>query len=552
MTVDPYLPPTPSPGENWYQDDPALRRLLASRLAPHVWKEVEARLLALGRVAPEEVDPLARVADARQPVLAADGSVVLDPSYAKLQALAREHRVFTLAWHPLAGEARAPRLACLALGYVYAQAECGYFCPACMTDGAAYVLDRHAPQLRGKYVPRLVQLSAEGAYEGAMFLTERTGGSDVGATGTTARHAPDGSWRLTGDKWFASNANAEVILTLARMPGGAPGTRGLGLFVVPARLPDGRPNPGLRRVRLKQKLGVRSMATAEVELRDAHAELVGGENAGFKMMAEMVNLSRLYNAVASVAIARRALREGQRNGAHRHAFGKPLAQQPLYARSVAALANDVRGALAFVLDTADTFDRASDGDEEAYHLMRSLTPLAKAETARLAVRAASEACEFLGGNGYCEEWVTPRLLRDAQVLPIWEGTTNVQALDFLRACAKDGAADILAAHSTRLLDGLATPEAALLREAWRAWRSDATARRAPAEMEVAALRLLTRAYHLRCATLLAHDARDGDAEAAAHAAAYAARHVRGDEAEFDRLVLQEGARLAGWPTDAPL
>lgn len=552
MAATPYLPPEPDESEDWARDDARiLARFVSPRLPPGAWKELETRLDALGRAAPREVDPHARLADAHPPELTPEGALRFHPSYLRLQALAREHRVFTQAWHPLGELPRGTRLATFALGYLYAQAECGYYCPACMTDGAAWVLSRHAAgTLAPALVPRLVQDVVVGAYEGAMFLTERTGGSDVGATTTTARPAEDGgTWRLTGDKWFASNAGADVTLTLARMPGGAPGTRGLGLFALPARLPEGSPNPGLRRVALKDKLGVRSMATAEVELRDAHAWLVAGEGKGFLAMADMVNLSRLYNAVASVGIARRALREAQKNGAWRAAFGKPLREHPLYARSVAALANDVRGALLFVLDTADRFDRAAAGDETAHRLLRALTPLAKAMTARLAVDAASQACESLGGNGYVKPWVTERLLRDAQVLPIWEGTTNVQALDFLRACAKEDAARALAEDSLARL-----PPASPLAEAWRAWAEDAARPRSQPEAEVAALRLLERGYHLRVATLLAEDATlagADDAEAAAHARAYEARRVRRDEAAFDALALAEGHVLAAWPAISP-
>ena len=544
----PYLPPTPGPDEDWSRDDPLLLRFLGRRLPPGARKEMEARLGALGRAAPREVDPHARLADAHPPALTPEGALAFHPSYARLQALAREHRVFTQAWHPLGELERGTRLATFALGYLYAQAECGYYCPACMTDGAAWVLERHAPDtLAPALVPRLVQDDPAGAYEGAMFLTEKTGGSDVGATTTTARPAGDGrTWLLTGDKWFASNAGADVTLTLARMPGAPAGTRGLGLFALPARLPDGSPNPGLRRVALKDKLGVRSMATAEVELRDAHAHLVAGEGKGFLAMADMVNLSRLYNAVASVGIARRALREAQRNGAWRQAFGKPLRAHPLYARAVAALANDVRGALLFVLDTADQIDRAAAGDERARRLLRGLTPMAKAMTARLAVDAASQACEALGGNGYVKPWITERLLRDAQVLPIWEGTTNVQALDFLRACGKD------AAHQALLEDGLARlPSGSLLGDAWRAWAADVARERPPPEAELASLRLLERGWHLRVATLLAEDAgADDEGEARVHARAYETRRVRGDEAAFDGAVLAHGPLLAGWDAGA--
>ena len=501
----PYLPPEPLPNEDWFADDPALRAFLAKRLSPEQWKRAEPKLARLGTVAPREIDPLAREADAHPPRLDAN-AVSFHPSYERLQALARKHRVFTDAHHG------GNRLTSLSLGYLFAQAEAGYFCPACMTDGAAFVLGRRG---HDAIVARLTQDDPAGALEGAMFLTERTGGSDVGATSTVAR-LDGASWRLSGDKWFCSNANAGVILTLARMPDGAPGTRGLGLFLVRG---DAR---GLRRVRLKEKLGVRSMATAECELRDCEAELVAGEGEGFKAMAEMVNLSRLYNAVTSVAIARRALREGQKNGAWRTVFGNPLSRQPLYRRAVASLAVDVRGALFFVLDCADAFDR---GD---WPLMRALTPLAKAETAGLAVRAASAGCEFLGGTGYVQPWVTERLLRDAQVLPIWEGTSNVQALDFLRAVAKDGAADALMQDSLR--------RSAALAPHWERW-----AREVARADEMASARLLTTGYHLRAATLLAAE---GDR---AWAEAYRLKNVERDDAGFEAVVREHADELCDWP-----
>lgn len=507
----PYLPPEPLHGEDWSADDPALRRFLSRRLTPAAWKDLEPRLATLGQVAPRELHALAREADAHPPTLS-ENRIFLDKAYFGLQASAREHHVFTDAYHG------GSRLSSLALGYLFAQAEAGYFCPACMTDGAAYVLQRFGG--REEIIARLTQVDAKDAYEGAMFLTERAGGSDVGATETVAKETAKG-WALTGDKWFCSNANAEVILTLARMPGTvAEGTRGLGLFLVRGEA------AGLVRVKLKEKLGVRSMATAECELRDCEAELVAGAGEGFKAMAEMVNLSRLYNAVTSVSIARRALREGQKNGSWRRAFGKPLSAQPLYQRAVAALAVDVRGALLFVLDCADAFDR----DERA--LLRALTPLAKAETARLAVRAASEGCEFLGGNGYTQPWVTERLLRDAQVLPIWEGTSNVQALDFLRALAKDRAGEALVADSLKRDPSLQAE--------WKAWADEAT--RAD---EMSSARLLTRAYHLRAATLLASE------EEPLWAAAYLARNVRRDEAAFDDLVRENAAALCDWPVLNP-
>lgn len=560
------LAPEPGPGEDWFHDDPALRRFLELYEEASVLKAAEPLLAGLGRAAPRVLDPLARQADRHRPVLRRaspedDGTVDYDASYLELRRLAREHRAFTLSWEPLAGKERGPRTLHFALGYLYAQAEGGYLCPGCMTDGAAWVLQRHAPrELRDFYVPRLVQPRAEGAWEGAMLLTERAGGSDVGQTQTRAEPAEGGLWRLWGEKWFASNCTAEVILTLARLPGGAPGTEGLGLFLVPRALPDGRANPGVWLRKLKDKLGVASMATAEVEFRGCKAFLLAGEGQGFKAMAEMVNLSRLYNAVASVAIARRALREGLRQGATRSAFGALLKDQPLYRVKLAELAVEVEGALAVVLEAAHAMDRAA-REPEAQRLLRALTPLAKACTAKLAVKAASEACELLGGNGYVEDYVTPRLLRDAQVLPIWEGTTNIQALDVLRAARREGALEALTAWAQRLLDEAARRpqgiEALLpeLRARWAALGRELAGLLAEPEpaQQAAAWRLTQDLYHASAGTLLARAAarlpQGAECErAAVLAEVYVALHVhqRGGEGlrALERAALAHGEALA--------
>lgn len=512
------IPSRPAPGEDWSADDPALVDLVRSYVPEPLHDEALPRLQALGTAAPADVDPAARLADRHRPILhrrTPEGervdTVEFHPAYGTLQALAREHQVFTLAWHPVGEAPRGPRVLGFALGYLYAQAESGYYCPACMTDGAAFVLSRHGPEaLRERHLPRLTAAGVDGAEEGAMYLTEKGGGSDVGGgTATLARKDEDDSWRLTGEKWFASNCVADVALALARMPDGPEGTSGLGLFLVPRRLPDGTPNPGLRIERLKEKLGVTSMPTGEVLLDDAVADLVEPAPAGFKAMAEMVNLSRLYNAVASVAVARRAVREGARTGRERTSFGRPLREHPLFLATLTRLTVDVEGALAFTLETADVFDRWAAGDETAFPLLRALTPCAKAMTAKLAVEAASEGCELLGGNGYIEDYVTPRLLRDAQVLPIWEGTTNIQALDLLRAAARDRALEALVSRGRAALDEAADLEGAgsararveaglerLLHDAKELAGEERAAQ------EAGALRLLAWAYHTLAGSLL--------------------------------------------------
>jgi acyl-CoA dehydrogenase len=550
------IDPRPGDDENWYREDPPLQQLLALHVDEATLGAAEHRLDELGELAPADLDRWAREADRHEPTLERRSPtgervdrVDAHPAYENLRLAARINGVFTASWHEMGEAERAPRALTFALGYLYAQAEAGYYCPACMTDGAAFVLDRHAPEpLAERFVPRLVSRDPDEGIEGAMYLTEKEGGSDVGAsTRTRARQAEDGTWRLTGEKWFASNCTAEVAMALARMPDGEEGTEGLGLFLVPRHLSNGSPNPGLHLERLKDKLGVQSMPTGEIVLDEAHAHLVQGAGSGFKAMAEMVNLSRLYNAVASVAVARRALREGQRAGRQRETFGQPLHEHALFLRDLVELTVDVEGGLALTLDQAEVFDRWAEGEEDARAPLRILTPCAKAMTAKLSVAAASEGCELLGGQGYIEEYVTPRLLRDAQVLPIWEGTTNIQALDLLRAVARDRALPGFLAHSSARLaeaeghEGL-EPAIARVREGYERIEQ-AGERLASVDRDTAeamAIDLTRDAYHVHAAALLARRAahRPDDDRAREVARLYAARHVAEDRSLGRRAVRQ--------------
>jgi len=270
-----------------------------------------------------------------------------------------------------------------------------------------------------------------------MFLTERAGGSDVGANETVARRDAGGTWRLTGEKWFCSNVDAEAVLVTARPEGAPSGTRGLRTFLL---LTQG--NAGVTIERLKEKLGVRSMPTGEVTLCDAPAEEIGD----FRPMAEMMNLSRLYNAVATSAVIGRAIHEARWYAQRRQAFGKRVVELPLAQETLLDLEAEHLGALLMTFETVDALRRADAGDDEAARLLRVLTPVVKAVTGKLAVPCVSEAMELIGGNGYIEEWPMARLLRDAQVLPIWEGTTNILVLDALRVTRKERGHELLLAR----------------------------------------------------------------------------------------------------------
>src|SRR6266850_231840 len=340
------LPPPPRPwptqdgmpttrGLNFYVADPNLEFVCSTVMEPEVLARARPLLVEMGAVAGDELDALAAAADRHPPTLRAYDErgrrvdeIVFHPSYRAMEQLAFErfglaamsHRDGVLGW-----PGRVPHVVKYALSYLFAQSEFGLLCPVNMTDSTARMLARFGGEaLRGRYLPRLTTPVLEDLWQGTQWMTEKTGGSDVGALTTTARRDADGTWRLWGDKWFASNANADLALTLARPEGAPAGTRGLGLFLVPKHMPDGTKNAWTIN-RLKDKLGSRSMATGEVT----------------------------------------------------------------YAGAVAYGAGDVG------------------------RLLRIVTPVAKGWITTRARAVAGEAMNVRGGNGYIEEWVNARLLRDA-------------------------------------------------------------------------------------------------------------------------------------------
>lgn len=352
----------------------------------------------------------------------------------------------------------------LGMLYLLAYAETsGFVCPVAMTAGAALVLEKFDDGKLQPYYDALTSRSREGLIEGAMFLTEEQGGSDVGATETTAEYDEEtGYWRLTGEKWFCSNIDGEGTLALARTPDAPEGTAGLSMFLVPHGDPDegvltkgrreaveGAPPPGAVNDqyyrRLKNKLGTTAVPTGEVEFEDTPAMLVGEEEAGFTQMAEMLNLERLSNAAGACGIIGRALLESKVQAADRDAFGRTIDEFPLMRADLVDMAVDHEAATAFTFEAGRLFaereqaERAGESADEPYRLMRLLIPIAKLRTARMAIDTTSYAMEIQGGNGYVEEYVTNRLLRDAQVLPIWEGTENILSLDVLRALDREQA-----------------------------------------------------------------------------------------------------------------
>jgi putative acyl-CoA dehydrogenase len=311
-------------------------------------------------------------------------------------------------------------------------------CPLAMTDGAARLIEVYGDaEMKKNAFAHLTSRDPAKFWLSGQWMTERTGGSDVGLSETTAEKEGD-LYHLHGVKWFTSATTAQMAMTLARLPGSEAGGRGLSLFYLETGAAEGRLHK-IQILRLKDKLGTRAMPTAELELQGTPARLVGGEGQGIRKIATLFNVTRIYNAVCSVAQMQRALAWAQSFAHKRVAFGAAIIEHPALQATMADLALEYEGGVALVMEVSRLLghEETGRGGERDAALLRLLTPMAKLYTGKSAVRVTSEVVEIFAGAGYCEDTGIPRLLRDAQVFPIWEGTTNVLSLDVLRALAKE-------------------------------------------------------------------------------------------------------------------
>lgn len=335
-------------------------------------------------------------------------------------------------------EAPASYLITFAMGYLTAQSDVSLLCPVAMTGAVAHILNRFAPEsIREIYLPQLTRMDG-GALSAGTWATEQHGGSDIGAT-TTVAHAEDGHWLLNGLKWFTSNVDGGIAVATARPENARQGSRGLGLYLVPSLLPSGGPNP-MRIRRLKDKLGTCGIATAEVDLTDTFGLEIAPPPQGFKLMMEALEFSRIQNAMGAAGLQRRAFLESLCFAANRQAFGDVITAFPMVQHELIQMRVELEADLALALQAAHAFDQAwaaplHEGPVAERTWLRLVTALAKYQTAETANRTCRAAIELIGGNGYTYDFVTPRLLRDAQVLSVWEGPANVQALEVLRLLA---------------------------------------------------------------------------------------------------------------------
>lgn len=446
---------------NFYKSDRILQNYLEKHLPKDALTYIGEKLKRLGGQAATEMDDLSQKADKQGPVLKKRNrygekidEVEFHPAYRKLMDIAAQSEMFYVKYRPdlrsrFAGHRHKLSFAA---GQLYAMSELGVYCPLCMTDGAAHLVDKYAPaELKERLLPKLSAREGEELYTGAMFLTEKSGGSDVGRNLVRAEQVEGDRYRLNGEKWFCSNVNAEVIMVLARTGDIEEGTRGLSLFLVEKELEDGRRNP-MNIIRLKEKLGVRSMATGEVIFEDTIATRLKEENQGFKLMTEMINISRTYNSIAAVAGMRRALVESWQYLNHRVTFGKRAIEHALIRQKFRELGTRYVADFLLVWRAIRAMDAADQGDDEERHLMRILVPMAKWKSAGNSVYLVRECMELMGGNGYIEDFVMPKLLRDVNVLPIWEGSGNIIVLDVLRAAKKSDGFAIIIGHIRELAE----------------------------------------------------------------------------------------------------
>lgn len=337
------------------------------------------------------------------------------------------------------------RILQMALLYLYHPSSALFSCPLAMTDGAARALEIYGdhPEMKAAF-QNLISRDPRSFWTSGQWMTERKGGSDVGQSETQAQ-LTNSEYHLFGTKWFTSSTTSQMAMALARPEGAEAGGRGLSLFFVRMRDEEGR----LRQIRihrLKDKMGTKALPTAELSLEGTPALLVGGLGGGVKKISTLFNVTRIYNAVCSVAAMQRGLALAADYAGKRFVFGRLLDQHPLHLDTFSDIAAEKAACTLLVFKTAELWgkDDCGNATPEESALLRCLTTLSKLITGKASVRVVSEIIESFGGAGYVEDTELPTLMRNTHVFPIWEGTTNVLALDILRAFAKDSPFEVFA------------------------------------------------------------------------------------------------------------
>jgi alkylation response protein AidB-like acyl-CoA dehydrogenase len=510
----PFFQTPPSLG-NQYTDDSFLRGYLTRVLPPEVLRAIEPDLQDLGARAGGDMYASLLAGYDDEPTLThwdAWGKRIdridLVPHWKEASKIAAEKGLIGAGYDKRHGA--FSRVHQFAQIYLFEGSSGVYSCPLAMTDGATKtLLSSGNKALIDHAVPRLTSRDPATAWTSGQWMTERTGGSDVAITETVAKKVEGSSqFRLYGTKWFSSATTSQMALTLARPEGNPPGGSGLALFYVEMRDKDGALN-GIEVNRLKQKLGTKMVPTAELGLVGALATPVTGLSDGIKHMTPMLTVTRTWNSVCAATAMRRCMALSRDYAKKRVAFGAPLKDKPLHVDTLASLEAEYQGAFLLAFRGVELLGKEEAGtltDQEA-RLLRAITPIMKLTTGKQAVATTSETLEAFGGAGYVEDTGLPRLLRDAQVLSIWEGTTNVLSLDVLRALGKGGNVQPIAEEVRARVERSKHPAAKVAVDAVNhagAWL-EAARLRGQAEVEAGARRFaLTLGRALELALLVDH------------------------------------------------
>lgn len=548
-----------------YAEDHLLRSFLRRQLGADRFGLAEAPLKAL---ATEVMGPLRAAhadAEAHPPVLhrydgwgARVDRVEVSAGWERLRVAAAEHALVALPYLPAARQrfGAGARVVQHALLHLYGPESATFACPVAMADGAAALLSRPDvdASVRQPWLPRLVSTDPAVAVTSGQWMTESQGGSDVGRAITMGVPTSDGSWRVQGEKWFCSAVDSAMAVALVRPQGKGLGSKGLAPFLIPRyaadspltglTMPPHAPAPGVRLHRLKDKLGTRALPTAEVGLYNAYAIPVGDPGSGgLARMMTLVVVTRLHNAAIAAAGMRRGLAYARAYADARSVAGGRLADSPLHRATLATLAVDAQAAFALAAHAFALLGRVEvDADGDAERQLRLVAPIVKLTTGKLAVAAASEYVECFGGAGYVEDTGIPRLLRDAQVLSIWEGTTNVLALDVVRALSQDATAG--PAFLARLDEATSTASALLVGgavdglRAARFFLMDALPAAAGDPHDAAVVAgarhlAMTMGYALALALLVEHAAATGDEATTVAAELWGRARLTADETDVD-------------------
>jgi alkylation response protein AidB-like acyl-CoA dehydrogenase len=433
---------------NPFAADPLLQAFLRWRLPPDLQETLAAGLLAFGKRVDEEVQELGPQAESHPPRFIPFGpwgeridQIEVSGAWQRLQDISAQEGLVAIGFERKEG--RFSRLHQFARLYLFHPDAAWFTCPLAMTDGAARALELHADEkLKDRALPHLLSRDPANFWTAGQWMTERAGGSDVGhGTETTAKkHGSE--YLLSGTKWFTSATTSPVALTLARIEGAPAGSAGLSLFYVELFDETGRLR-NIRINRLKDKLGTHALPTAELTLEGTPAYLVGDKAHGVRKISSLFNLTRIHNSIYAVSYMRRALALAKDYASRRKAFGKTLSALPAHAETLSEMQIDWEGCFHLTFHLTLLLGREETGGSAAGEsaLLRLLTPVAKLFTAKRAVSMVTEAMESFGGAGYVEDTGIPVLVRDTLVLPIWEGTTNVLAMDVLRSMERENTFD---------------------------------------------------------------------------------------------------------------